>query len=178
MNIRRLLIVISLGIFTTQLYPIKSPNLVSIRPLITRLAQIPKLLKTSIAKAPKAILYSMRRHKILSAAAITAGALLAIPKTRRAIVKPMQSVLARIFLRLGRRYNSPLCIRLGALCSHHYNIAVNELNDTPLHIAARAGNRDLVRALIRVGAHVDGLGNQHWTPLHDAILSRHIDVVS
>jgi ankyrin repeat protein len=53
----------------------------------------------------------------------------------------------------------------------------SEVTDTPLHSAAKAGNIDLARSLIEHGASIDWCCCSCVTPLHDAIIYKHPEVV-
>ena len=50
-------------------------------------------------------------------------------------------------------------------------------NDTPLHVAARSGDLDLVLALLEDGAEIDAVGDYGKTPLHNAAQYGHRDLV-
>ena len=52
-----------------------------------------------------------------------------------------------------------------------------EITDTPLHSAAKTGNIDLARSLIEHGASIDWCCCSCVTPLHDAIINKHPEIV-
>lgn len=49
--------------------------------------------------------------------------------------------------------------------------------ETPLHLAARANQTDVVRVLLRHGAKVDAKAREHQTPLHIASRLGNTDIV-
>ena len=53
----------------------------------------------------------------------------------------------------------------------------NQFNETPLHYAAKAGDAEVVRALIDAGENVNAQNNCGGTPLHSATVFGHSDVV-
>lgn len=58
-------------------------------------------------------------------------------------------------------------------------ININEFRgDTPLHIAARKGDKDLVSLLLEKGIDVDSRGAGYKTPLHVAVEYGHKDIVA
>lgn len=62
--------------------------------------------------------------------------------------------------------------------SSELNLSLNELG-TPLHIAARAGNSEIVRLLIAAGAKLDVKGGSYaYTPLQEAIGHKHSEVAA
>ncbi len=76
---------------------------------------------------------------------------------------------------------SKLLLTLGAPPSPYKEIYdwdyFSEITDTPLHSAAKSGNIDLARALIEHGASIDWCCCSCVTPLHDAILNKHPEIV-
>src|SRR5215471_13835947 len=48
--------------------------------------------------------------------------------------------------------------------------------DTPLHIAAFAGNRRAVRLLLEAGADIHAKGDLSTSPLYNAVSARHVQV--
>lgn len=48
--------------------------------------------------------------------------------------------------------------------------------DTPLHIAAFAGNRHVVRLLLEAGADIHAKGDLSTSPLYNAVSARHVQV--
>lgn len=54
--------------------------------------------------------------------------------------------------------------------------AINSAGLTPLHSAVLDGQFAAVRLLIRHGAHVNKLDEDHWTPLHAACAEGHVDI--
>lgn len=55
--------------------------------------------------------------------------------------------------------------------------ATNELNETPLHLAAREGNLKLVKQLAENKAKIDAIDKQGYSPLNRAIVANQIEVV-
>lgn len=51
------------------------------------------------------------------------------------------------------------------------------VDDTLLHIAARIGDKDSVRALIDLGANINAEGDMGNTPLHYAAMKGHIEII-
>jgi ankyrin repeat protein len=52
----------------------------------------------------------------------------------------------------------------------------DDAGDVPIHIACRAGHRDLVELLIAKGAKINMKDHEGQTPLHLAVISRHREV--
>jgi ankyrin repeat protein len=55
--------------------------------------------------------------------------------------------------------------------------ALNTNGETPLHLAARVGNKEIVSLLIQNGAFVNSIDTKNRTPLHYAVKHGHIDIV-
>ena len=50
--------------------------------------------------------------------------------------------------------------------------------DTPLHIVAGWGDVDAARILLDAGAEIDARGEEDCTPLHEAIIQGHVEIVA
>ena len=53
-------------------------------------------------------------------------------------------------------------------CSQNVNLLSNRSLPTPLYLAAKKGNDEVINLLLRYGANVNAVGNQGWTALHVA----------
>lgn len=82
---------------------------------------------------------------------------------------------------------TPIERALATYQSHHYWEDVKlesgdqpstETDDTPLHLAAKYGELDHVRAFLDAGAKVDVLGDMSYTPLHLASYGGHDAIVT
>ena len=57
------------------------------------------------------------------------------------------------------------------------NIKTKKLRDTPLHIAARTGNIEIVQMLLDGGANINAVNQYCITPLHNAVKSKKMETV-
>ena len=166
MNITKTLLPIVIGLCTLPVYPITLPSIRPLRPLISRLSQIAGHLKTSIARSSKTVVNAIRRHKIISAAAITTVAVIATPQTRRPIAHKIRSCAASICKRIGLLFGSPAFVRLSTRLGAHYN----DIDPTVLHhiINGNYLNDQWVYALIDAHVNVNARFYGNSTLLHTA----------
>ena len=68
---------------------------------------------------------------------------------------------------------------VGLLLEHQADVNIHTRDEqwTPLHLAARAGELDVCRLLLKHGANVTSKGIDGWTPLHLASRNGHLGVV-
>lgn len=52
----------------------------------------------------------------------------------------------------------------------------NEMGQTPLHLAAEKGQKEIVEMLLEKGADVNATDKEGRTPLHDAVFYRHYEI--
>lgn len=55
--------------------------------------------------------------------------------------------------------------------------SVNTLGDTPLHIAVRRGDAEIVPAMLDAGADINAKGDEGFTPLHYAVMYDDVRIV-
>jgi cytohesin len=186
MGLKKIAIIISINIYATPATPIGLPRFasVSMRPLITKLAQASKLIKSVIVKTPQTLMQFTRNHKkpcMVALAAATCAAI-AHPKTR-SVIKNAAKKIPKLFWALalaGNRmamkilptwlYSEPTILR-----------EEREWEDLRQHlprlnyIPAADGEVAILLRDFQQNPYV--AVDNHWSPLHIAIINNQEDRV-
>ncbi len=124
---------------------------------------------------------AMHAIQIYSRNAIRSGYDQIVQTTSKTVQKVYECVLllfrfiGSIFLHMGAIYNWPRCIQVLVFCGVPVDGTL--FGRTPLMNAARDGNVAAVRALIQAGAQLEYVDEDGFSPLYEAILYRHSEVI-